>query len=199
MVFLSFIVSYFLGAIPFSYLLPKMLKNIDVRKLGSHNVGTSNAVYTSGMKVGLLCFLGDFSKGYLAYYLASNVFGLDGWMLIFSSLAVVMGHNWNIFLKFKGGKGIATSWGVIFASNYIAGLFFLLYSTLITLSTRYISIGTVFGIILVWVTTFFPIFDFNSMLIISLILIILPKHLENFRKIKNGTEYRINERMEKSN
>ncbi|MDK2946465.1 glycerol-3-phosphate 1-O-acyltransferase PlsY [Geotoga petraea] len=192
---LSFFVSYFLGAIPFSYLLPKMLKDIDVRNLGSHNVGTSNAVYTSGMKVGLLCFLGDFSKGYLAYYLASNVFGLDGWMLIFSSLAAVIGHNWNIFLKFKGGKGMATAWGVIFASNYIAGLLFLLYATIITLSTKYISMGTIFGITLVWVTSFFPIFDFNSILIVSLILIIIPKHLENFKKIKNGTEYKINERM----
>jgi glycerol-3-phosphate acyltransferase PlsY len=195
--FLSILLSYLLGAIPFSYLIPKMIKNIDVRALGSHNVGTSNAVYTSGMKVGLLCLLGDFSKGYFAYYLAANIFEVNGWMLIFSSVAVVAGHNWNIFLKFKGGKGMATAWGVIFSSNYIAGGLFLLYATIITLSTKYIAVGTVFGVFFVWLTSFFNYFDFNSYLILAMLLIILPKHFENVKKIKNGTEYKINERMKK--
>jgi glycerol-3-phosphate acyltransferase PlsY len=147
------------------------------------------------MKVGLLCLLGDFFKGYLAYYLAVNVFQLDGWILIFSSLAVVAGHNWNIFLKFKGGKGMATAWGVIFSSNYIAGVLFLLYSAIITISTKYISLGTVLGIFFVWVTSL--LFDFNSYLILTMLLIVLIKHIENFKKIKNGTEYKINERMKK--
>jgi glycerol-3-phosphate acyltransferase PlsY len=195
MPFLSILVSYLLGTIPFSFIFPKILKGVDVRVSGSHNVGTSNAVYTSGMKVGLLCLLGDFFKGYLAYYLAVNVFQLDGWILIFSSLAVVAGHNWNIFLKFKGGKGMATAWGVIFSSNYIAGVLFLLYSAIITISTKYISLGTVLGIFFVWVTSL--LFDFNSYLILTMLLIVLIKHIENFKKIKNGTEYKINERMKK--
>lgn len=193
--FLSILISYFLGAIPFSYLFPKKIKNKDVRELGSHNVGTSNAVYTSGMKVGLLCLLGDFSKGYFAYFLTFYFFNLTGWMLILSSLAVVAGHNWNIFLKFKGGKGMATAWGVIFSSNYIAGLLFLLYATVLSLSTKYIAVGTVFGVFFVWVTSLFPIFNFNSLLILAMLLIILPKHYENVIKIKNGTEYKITERM----
>ena len=195
--FLSIVISYLLGAIPFSFFIPKLLKNVDVRFLGSHNVGTSNVVYTSGMKVGLLCLLGDFSKGYLAYYLAENIFNLDVWMLIISSVAVVAGHNWNIFLKLKGGKGMATAWGVIFSSNYIAGALFLLYAIVITLSTKYIAVGTVFGIFFVWMSSFFDFFDFNSNLILAMLLIILPKHIENVKKIKNGTEYKINERMKK--
>ncbi len=192
---ISILVSYLLGAIPFSYLMPKIMKNIDVRKIGSRNVGASNAVYTSGMKVGFFCFLGDFLKGFLAYYLALNVFDLTGWMLILSSLAVVIGHNWNIFLKFKGGKGMATAWGVIFSSNYIAGLLFLFYATVITFSTKYIAVGTVLGVFFIWITSLLDFFDFDSYLILSMLLIILPKHFENVKKIKNGTEYKINERM----
>jgi len=192
---ISILVSYLLGAIPFSYLMPKIMKNIDVRKIGSRNVGASNAVYTSGMKVGFFCFLGDFLKGFLAYYLALNVFDLTGWMLILSSLAVVIGHNWNIFLKFKGGKGMATAWGVIFSSNYIAGLLFLFYATIITFSTKYIAVGTVLGVFFIWITSLLDLFNFNSYLFLSMLLIILPKHFENVKKIKNGTEYKINERM----
>ncbi|RAO99670.1 hypothetical protein PW5551_02595 [Petrotoga sp. 9PW.55.5.1] len=193
--FLSMIVSYFLGAIPFSYIFPKLIKNNDVRKLGSHNVGTSNVVFTSGMKIGLLALLGDFFKGYFAYFLAVNLFYLSGWMLIFSCLAAVVGHNWSLFLKFKGGKGMATTWGIIFASNYIAGILFFLYALLITLTTKYIAIGTVMAVFLVLLSSFIPIFNFNQILILFLFLLILIKHTENFKKILNGTEYKINERM----
>ncbi|MGM0640658.1 MAG: glycerol-3-phosphate 1-O-acyltransferase PlsY [Thermotogota bacterium] len=195
--FFSILISYLLGAIPFSYVIPKIIKNIDVRKNGSKNVGASNAVYTSGMKVGILCFLGDFFKGYFAHHLAIHYFELEPLVLILSSVAVVVGHNWNVFLKLKGGKGMATAWGVIFSSNYIAGILFFLYAATITFSTKYIAVGTVIGVFFVWITSFIPIFDFNSSLFFSLLLIILPKHIENVKKIINGTEYKINERMDR--
>jgi glycerol-3-phosphate acyltransferase PlsY len=191
----SLLISYFLGAIPFSYIFTKSLCGKDITKLGSKNVGTSNAVYSCGMKVGLLCLIGDFFKGYFAYLIASGLFGLSGWALVITSVAVVAGHNWSIFLKFKGGKGIATTWGVLCASNPLAGLLGALFMLVITLFTKYMAMGTVLACVFVFLISLVPFFNFNALLILMLLLTILPKHYENYLRIRNGTEIKINERL----
>ena len=191
----SLLISYFLGAVPFSYIFTKAFCGKDITTLGSGNVGTSNAVYSCGMKVGLLCLIGDFFKGYFAYLIAANLFGLSGWSLVFSSVAVVAGHNWSIFLKFKGGKGIATTWGVLCAANLLVGLLGALFMLVIALLTKYMAVGTVMACVFVFFISFVPFFNFNTMLILMLLLTILPKHYENYIRIKNGTELKINERL----
>ncbi|HOO75557.1 MAG TPA: glycerol-3-phosphate 1-O-acyltransferase PlsY [Tepiditoga sp.] len=194
---LFLIMAYLVGSIPFSYIIPKLMTGMDVRQYGSKNVGASNAVYTTNFKVGVFCFIGDFFKGFIVYFTAFQIMHLNNFYVILGSLLVIAGHNWSIFLKFKGGKGIATAWGVMAASNPIAGILFFVFSALVTLTTKYIGLGNVVSIFMVYAVSFFDFLRIDTKLIFFIFILILPKHIENFVKIYNGTELKINARLGK--
>ena len=108
------IISYLIGSIPTAYLFGKITKNIDIRQHGSGNVGATNVFRVFGKGPGILVLVLDILKGVIAVALVPDILGMtENFPRIFMSLAVVCGHNWTCFLQFKGGKGIATSLGVL--------------------------------------------------------------------------------------
>ena len=108
------IASYLIGAIPTAYIFGRVLKKIDIRQHGSGNVGATNAFRILGKGPGAAVLLIDVLKGAIVTSLVADIFGLtDPLMRVFLGVVVVCGHNWTVFLNFKGGKGIATSLGVL--------------------------------------------------------------------------------------
>ena len=135
---MGLVVSYLLGSVPTAYILGRRTRGIDLRHHGSGNLGATNAFRVLGPYVGTLVLLIDIAKGTLAVLLADRVFGPQGPIatnlyLCLSAIMVVCGHNWTIFMKFKGGKGMATSLGVLVAFSMIIENFFLVVLAIIVL------------------------------------------------------------------
>ena len=116
--FIAILLSYFLGSIPFAFILAKILRDIDLRKSGSGNIGATNAMRVAGYKIGIAALLLDITKGVIpVVFLADRTIGTPAISLnslrLIIGVASICGHNWTFWLKFKGGKGIATSFGVL--------------------------------------------------------------------------------------
>ena len=187
---LGCIVCYLLGAVPFSVLFSRGMLHKDVRRYGSGNPGTSNMTRAFGIKYGLLVLLFDMAKGFGAVYLGQWIMGPLGAYL--GALCAVAGHNWPIYLKFKGGKGVATTVGVMLA--------FVPYITLIAMAcflvvlavSRYFSLGSLVCLGLVWVLVLCLHFADTYLVVLCsvLVLVALVQHRANIRRLKNGTENR---------
>ena len=141
--------SYLLGSIPFSYLSSK-LKGKDPRREGTGNVGATNTLVVAGPLAGGLALTGDLFKGFLAVQLA-RYFGLSDWGIAFCGLAAIAGHDFSIFLKFTGGKGIATTGGVLMALSPLFTLIVILFWIIAMVVVRYFIPSTIL------VLTFLPL------------------------------------------
>ena len=187
---LGCIVCYLLGAVPFSVLFSRGMLHKDVRRYGSGNPGTSNMTRAFGIKYGLLVLLFDMAKGFGAVYLGQWIMGPLGAYL--GALCAVAGHHWPIYLKFKGGKGVATTVGVMLA--------FVPYITLIAMAcflvvlavSRYFSLGSLVCLGLVWVLVLCLHFADTYLVVLCsvLVLVAFVQHRANIRRLKNGTENR---------
>lgn len=135
------IISYFIGSIPFSYLVPKYFGNIDIRTVGSGNTGTTNVVRTLGLKIGVIAFIGDFLKGLIPTLLGYLLIGTSG-AVIGGALSVI-GHCYPVWLKFKGGKGIATSAGVLVVIDPLVFIILLTLQFAIIFITKYMSLASI--------------------------------------------------------
>ena len=138
------VIGYFLGIIQTGFIYGK-IKNIDIRKHGSGNAGATNALRTLGWKAGATTFLGDALKSVLAVVIAHVVFADDPLVLLYAmyaGLGVVLGHNYPFYLKFKGGKGVASTAGLMFAIDPLIGLTMLIVFLSIFLTTKYVSLGS---------------------------------------------------------
>src|SRR5690554_7526195 len=113
-IIIAFFISYIIGAIPFAFILTRFMTGKDVRKIGSGNVGATNASRAMGFKYGVLVALLDLLKGYVAVSLTKIILpdNLASYYLLGASLLIIIGHNWSVFLSFSGGKGVATILGV---------------------------------------------------------------------------------------
>jgi len=138
---LIILVSYLLGSVSFAYLISKHFYHIDIRNYGSKNAGATNVLRVIGGKSALIVLLLDVLKGVIAVLLG-RLIGGEGLALL-CGVAVVVGHNWPIFLCFKGGKGIATSLGVILGIYPLGALIMLLIGILVIAFSRYVSLGSV--------------------------------------------------------
>lgn len=126
-----FLISYIIGSIPFSYIIARLYKGKDIRKLGTKNVGATNVISVVGLVPGLVALFFDISKGTLAVYLTEKITG-NSVVSIFAGFFTVIGHNWPIFLKFNGGKGIATTIGILLIKSPIS--FLILYLIVIPIT-----------------------------------------------------------------
>ncbi len=203
-IILGILISYIIGSFPTAYIFGRWLKGIDIRKFGSGNVGATNALRILGRGPGITVLVLDVLKGFIAVFFLGNLItvkisGISNETLrIILGLSCISGHNWTIFLKFKGGKGVATTFGVLLALatqigtlKIILGL--LVLTWLITFfTTRVVSLASVLtGIALpVYVIIFkqSPILIFSSIL---LCLFILLRHKSNLKKIFQGKESRL--------
>ncbi len=185
------VVAYLIGSIPFSFLVGRWWKGIDIRSCGSGNVGTTNVWRTAGPAAGIIALAGDLGKGVLAVLLARHLG--DSWLVTLSGAAVLSGHSWPLFLGFRGGKLIATAAGV-FAAIYFpvlactAVLWFALAAVF-----RYISLASILGIISipVFMAAFHLDFPYLLLGVITAVFAVY-KHIPNIKRLASGTEPKIN-------
>jgi glycerol-3-phosphate acyltransferase PlsY len=196
-------VGYLFGCIQFAYIAGKLTKHIDIREHGSGNSGTSNAIRVLGFSTGALVFIGDFLKALaacfvgfaLAKWLAPNsydIFELRLSLGMYAGLGAVLGHNFPVFLKFKGGKGIASSLGVMAAIDLRIFLIAAGVLVIVILCTRFISLASIIILALFPVLTF--VFRHGPEIgVIALFLagMALVRHRENIERLMSGTESKL--------
>jgi len=181
---------YLLGAIPFSYLFVRILKGFDIRKHGSGNVGSTNVLRTAGKGVAVAALAGDLLKGVLAVWLGLHFGGEI--LASICAIAAVVGHCWSAYLGFKGGKGVATTAGVILYLMPKILLLLLIVFIVIVAISRYVSLASISVAVLLPLMVY--IFDKpNHLLIMSVMLTILVifQHRENITRLWNGIEGKI--------
>ncbi len=190
--FLVLLMGYFIGHIQFAYIIGKLWKKQDIRQLGSGNSGASNFVQHLGVKTGILIGLLDILKAFLSIYFMKKIFPslADDYTAIYlNGFGVIMGHNFPLFMKFKGGKGTASSLGMIFGINPLYGIISFFIVLLITLITNYIAIGAMALPVILLVLALVNNYGLIPILIsIILIVIAVSLHIKNFVRIKNHEE-----------
>jgi len=189
---LVLIVSYLLGSIPFSHIFPK-LKGKDVKSAGTKNVGATNALVVAGPFMGALALIGDIGKGYLAVYLATQ-FSNNLWVIIFAGLLAIIGHDFSVFLKFKGGKGVATTAGVLFALDPVLTVIIVLIWILMILITRYFILSTIImlGIIPIMMLILAKPVPIVIFTLLAFVLALITHHNDVYRFI-TGKELKTSE------
>lgn len=140
----TLLLAYLLGSVPFGVILGRAWTGVDIRKHGSGNIGATNVLRTLGLRFALATFVLDALKGVLPVLLARAA-GQGPGVAALAGIAAVAGHNWPVFLSFRGGKGIATSWGFITAAAPAAGLAFALVWIAVVIVTHYASLGSMIG------------------------------------------------------
>lgn len=194
MFFIALLLAYLLGSVSFSYLVTYKLKGIDIRKHGSGNAGATNTLRVVGKGPAALVFLLDAVKGMAAVGIG-ELFGGEPTLLMATGVAAIIGHNWPVFLNFRGGKGIATTIGVTALLTFKAALLSGIFAVLAILLTRYVSLGsllfaTLLPILIAWMD--YPPAYFWISLIITLLAYF--RHRDNIKRLLNGTENRIGAR-----
>ncbi|MBN2713276.1 MAG: glycerol-3-phosphate 1-O-acyltransferase PlsY [Planctomycetes bacterium] len=198
MEYFSVVIGYLLGSIPFG-LLAGFALGIDIRTVGSGNIGATNVVRACGWKIGLPVFALDVIKGVAPVLLAKMYFCPEsGGLQIITGMAAILGHNFPVWLKFKGGKGVATSAGVVGALMWQPLLIALAAFFAIVLVTRYISLGSmVAGVVLVIARVLLTTEPFSenewplSALAILLCVMLIVRHRANIGRLLAGTESKI--------
>jgi len=180
-----------MGAIPMAYLVTRYVAGIDIRQEGSGNVGATNVQRTLGTKMGALVLALDVAKALLALLLAS-LLRLEREIILLTAVATVAGHNWPVFLGFKGGKGVAVSTGVLLYLYPLPGLMVVALFVAIVYFTRYISLGSVLGAVVTPLIIFFWGYPWRDILLtMVLALIIIYGHKGNIQRLVAGNERKI--------
>ena len=198
------IIAYAIGSINFSVIISRKMAGFDLREKGSGNAGTTNVLRTVGTKAALITLICDILKGIvaivIAYIIGRIVKNVDSAVLVqIAGIFVVIGHAFPIFFEFRGGKGVATSLGVLMITNWQIGLICLIFALVIIIVSKMVSMGAIGAAILFPILTLFikehyiipssgmKYFVFS--LIMALIVIFL--HRENIKRIKNGNENKL--------
>lgn len=200
------VVSYLLGSISSAVILSKLIFKKDIRSEGSGNAGATNMLRTHGIKMGVFTLVFDLLKGVIAVLLGKLLLGYtqNDYLLLalplLGGLFAVLGHNFPLYFGFRGGKGVATSLGVVLAINWKVALLVAIIALLIMATTKFVSLGSITAAVL------FFIFDLSYMLtshtfylpelifagIISALLII--RHKENIKRLLAGTENKLGQK-----
>lgn len=180
------LVSFFLGAIPFSFIITRLVSKKDIREIGSGNPGATNVVRALNIKYGILVLLLDVAKGFIPVFLATQT--QDNILTTVVALSVVIGHDFTPFLKFKGGKGVASSAGIFFAIAPIPTACVVLFFLLITTVFKFISFGSVMASFAFPILAYFMGYKQYLWLSIALGLLIVYRHKENLKRLWYGKE-----------
>ena len=182
------IISYFLGSIPFGLILTKLFLKKDIRKIGSGNIGATNVLRSGNKLIGYLTLLFDILKAIIpVVYIKLNYPDL----IYISSLSVFLGHVFPIWLKFKGGKGVATYVGILFSINLILGFIFCISWLLVFLLSKYSSLSSLVASLSVPLFLFFTNGE-QIIFFIILFVLIFYTHRENIKRLKNKEESKSN-------
>ena len=185
MLFLILFLSYLIGSIPFGFLLTKIFLKKDIRKIGSGNIGATNALRTGNKLIGYSTLALDIGKAVILLLIIKFYFSE---YLFASSIAVFLGHVFPIWLKFKGGKGVATYVGILFCINIYLVIVFIASWLIIFTLTKYSSLASMMSSLFVPLTSYFLLGDINYYFYIIFSLLILITHRENIKRLKNNTE-----------
>ena len=179
--------SYLLGSIPFGLVLTKIFLKKDIREIGSGNIGTTNVLRTGKKSLAIATLILDLLKGYLSIIITFTYFEN---LISYSALICFIGHIFPVWLKFKGGKGVATYLGVILALSYKFFLIFGITWLVLSFLFRYASLSSIISSLIVFVYSYFFINNFSLILFIFFIIIIYT-HRENIVRLKNSEESKI--------
>ena len=183
-----FVYSYILGSIPFGLIITKIFLGKDIRKVGSGNIGTTNVLRTGKKSLAAATLLFDILKGYFSILITYNYFN-D--LIYLSALICFIGHIFPVWLKFKGGKGVATYLGVILGISLVLGIVFGITWLVIAVIFRYSSLSSILGSMTVWIYSFLSTNEMQSYLLFFLFIIIFFTHKENIIRLKNSKETKI--------
>lgn len=208
---LLLIIGYFIGNIETGYIFGKIHK-MDIRNYGSGNAGATNTLRVLGAKAGLVVFLGDFCKSLIPCLVVRFIFrdniSLSYIYMLYIGLGVVLGHNFPFYLGFKGGKGVASTAGIIMALDIRIAVVCLIVFIITVAITRYVSLGSIFVmIILIGMSHFFVKFSYGfgegaspmefRLLTAAIGLLSIFMHRANIKRLLGGTENKIGKKVEK--
>jgi glycerol-3-phosphate acyltransferase PlsY len=206
------VLGYLLGSIPFGVIVARLTANLNVMEMGSKSTGTTNVLRTAGKKAAIIVFVGDLLKGVLAVvfariimghsYLALGIFGFGPpFGLVLAALAAVVGHNWSVFLKFRGGRGVTTYFGGMIALSWQAALLGGELFIISAFTTRFVSLGSIAAVVgtyalMILFTVFFNLpLEFLLYALIGTIVIIIM-HRGNINRLLAGNERRLGDKAE---
>ena len=185
------IVAYLLGSIPNGLVFGKLIWQVDLREHGSHNIGATNAWRTLGKGPGFLIFLLDFFKGFISVWLCSVLAGTPMAMVL-AGICAIIGHSCSVFLKFKGGKGVATGLGVIVMLMPLPALIVFAVWLLIVKISGYVSLGSIIAAalvpILAWLQGYAMEYTVFGLLAAAFVIV---RHKANIIRLLNGSESKI--------
>ena len=184
------LVSYMLGSVPCGFLIAKY-KGIDIKKYGSGNIGATNVYRVVGKKEGILTLALDVTKGVLPVLIFSLIFPKDEYINIVSAVLAVLGHDFSIFLLFKGGKGVATSYGASLPINPVASLAGIFVWISILLTTKYSSLAALLSFLIASLIALSSSDYIVRLYFLALYAMIVFKHRENIKRLFKKEENRI--------
>ncbi len=185
MLYLILLISYFIGSIPFGFLLTKIFLKKDIREIGSGNIGATNALRTGNKLIGYSTLVLDIGKAVTLLIIIK--FNFSEYLFI-SSIVVFLGHVFPIWLKFKGGKGVATYVGILFCINIYLAVIFIIVWFVVFIISKYSSLASMIASLFVPLSSYFLFNDINYYFYIILFSLILITHRENIKRLKNNTE-----------
>ena len=194
---ISIPIAYLLGSIPFGYLLVRAFRNEDIRASGSGNIGATNVMRSGSKWLGIATLLLDLAKAYAGVLIARHLMPDNYDLQVAAGVAAILGHVYPVWLKFKGGKGVASALGVFLALSPLATLCTFGVFLVVVLLTRYVSLGSITA------AAAFPLFGFyfqpqrTSIVVCGFLfipLLIIAKHHQNIQRLLKGTESRFGSR-----
>lgn len=196
-IILLILLAYFLGSIPFAYIIVRLVKGVDIRTVGSGNAGATNAARVMGKWGFISVFILDLLKGFIPTFIAMSSFG-HTWVPLVVGLAAVLGHTYTVFLRFKGGKGVATAAGVFIALSPVAASIALVVFLIVFFITRMVSAGSIMASIALFVAVIF----LSDWLILKaftgiLAAFVIFKHRTNIGRIIRGQENKFERKPKK--
>jgi acyl phosphate:glycerol-3-phosphate acyltransferase len=199
------VIAYLLGSIPFGFLLVLIFRKEDIRTKGSGNIGATNVVRSGAKGLGALTFLLDAAKGYVAVFapgwILGDAFGGTDLHAI-AALFATLGHMYPVWLRFKGGKGVATAFGVFLALSPKAALLGLAVFIVVMLIWRYVSLASIVSAIVFPIAALLMARDQTTPLLVGVViflpLLVIVKHHQNISRLLNGTEYRFGKKQPES-
>lgn len=196
------LISYLIGSINSSILISKAVTGKDIRKSGSGNAGATNMLRTMGKKYAVITLIIDILKGVVALIIARLMQGLgvEPWAEYIAGVCVVLGHNFPVFFGFKGGKGVATSLGVVMMLDWKIGLAVLIIALAVMATTRYVSLGSIIAavtfivlqIAVMLISGNFNLVRFVCVMILGILLIV--RHSANIVRLLNHTENKLGQK-----
>ena len=199
------VLGYLVGSIPVGVIIGRLSKGIDVRDYGSGGMGMTNVIRTLGAKAGAIVFATDVLKGAVAAGIAWGLFTLRpdmfAWGLMAGGVAAVVGHNWPVFVGFRGGRGVNTAFGALLVISWLVGVICLPLFIIVVALTRYVSLGSILaGVAMVLVMIVFFVFNMEPLAYVVFAVVVAAlvifRHRGNIQRLLSGTERKIGQRTE---